>query len=280
MMTRDPQLRTERLDQLHRALATERAGFDQDLLSAFVTAVFVELPDAFLLDPTPEALARRLLEAFNFVVHTVPPAFQMYKNAPGLHVEARNPDTEDVTILQTHTPHVPFIFESLKSYFHQQGLRVLSSIHPLMTVQRRWEQIVRIGDSGDEGARELYCQFRIERVESPERLRRIEHEVHAVLKSIFLAVEDFPAMWRDIHELEHRLREGGDEPARADEAKAFLQWLIDDNFVFFGALAYQPATRGELSPAWASARGVFRDRNILPVVFPGLIERYGSYRRP
>src|SRR5262245_14104337 len=130
MMTSDPQLRTERLTQLQRALASEREGLDRDLLSAFVTAVFTELPDAFVLHPTPEALARRMVEAFDFVVHTVPPAFQMYKSAPGLHVAGRNPDTEDVTVLETHTPHVPFIFESLKSYFQQQGLRVLSSIHP------------------------------------------------------------------------------------------------------------------------------------------------------
>ena len=204
MISSDPRFRTERLEALREALVDLKAG-DRDLPAAFVDAVFPELPDGFVLSE-PSELAGWIADAYDFVVHTVPPAFQVYRGAPGLHVRVRNPDDEDVTVVDTHTPHVPFIFESLKNYFQQQGLRVISAIHPLFTVQRQWERIVRIGDAGGEGARELYCQFRIERLESRERLRRIEHQVHAVLKSVFLAVEDFPAMRRAIQETGMRLR--------------------------------------------------------------------------
>src|SRR6185295_19134367 len=225
-------------------------------------------------------LAARIAEAYRFVVHTVPPANQVYRGAPGLHVAARNPDDEDVTVIETHTPHVPFIFESLKNCLQQQGLRVFSAIHPLFTVRRQWERIVRIADAGDEGARELYCQFRIERFDSRERLRRIEHQLHAVLKSIFLAVEDFPAMRRAVQDLGLALRSRRGAHHNPDSAKAFLTWLVDDNFVLLGTLGYQRAARGGLEPAWTASRGVFRDPNLLPVVFPGLMDRFGVYAPP
>jgi glutamate dehydrogenase len=280
MITSDLQLRASRLAELHQALAAAPDSSDRELRQAFVTAIFPDLPDALVLRPDVTDVVERVNEAYGFVVHTLPPAFQVYRGAPGLHVAARNPDDEDVTVVETHTPHVPFIFESLKNYFQKQGLRMLSAIHPLFTVRRRWERIVRIGDASDEGARELYCQFRIERLESRDRLRRIEHQVHAVLKSVFLAVEDFPAMRRAVQELGTRLRSRhGMQPER-DSAQAFLDWLVDDNFVLLGALGYRRAPQSGLQPDWSAPRGVFRDPHLLPVVFPGLMEQFGAYAAP
>src|SRR5262245_25815066 len=232
MTSTELNLRAGRRDAVRQSLSEARPG-DGDLPASFIDAVFPELPDAVVLADGPD-LERVLASAYEFVVHTVPPAVQVYRGAPGLHVSARNPNGDEATVVETHTAHVPFIFESLRNYFQQQGLRVLSAIHPLFTVQRQWERIVRIGDASGDGARELYCQFRIERLESPERLRRIEHQVHAVLKSVFLAVEDFPSMRHAIQEAGQRIREdaGGD----AEGAGAFLDWLIDDNFVLFGTL--------------------------------------------
>ena len=155
----------------------------------------------------------------------MPPAVQLYKGLPGLHVAVRNPDdaearaegsTHEVTIVETHSPDAPFVYESLKNYFQKEGLRVFSSIHPIFSVRRQWERVVWIGGPQEDGSRELYCQFRIERVEARDRLRRIEHQVFSVLKAVFLGVEDFPAMRRGIAELAPRLRDrrGGIEGRR------------------------------------------------------------------
>jgi glutamate dehydrogenase len=280
MISSDPHLRANRLAELQQAL-DKTAHAEPQLLKSFVTAIVPELPDAFVLRSPVADLARRIVDAYTFVVETMPPAFQSYRGAPGLHVDARNPDDdEDVTVVQTHTPHVPFIFESLKNYFQQQGLRLFAAIHPLFSVQRRWERIVRVADASEDGARELYCQFRIERLDSPERLRRIEHQVHAVLKSVFLSVEDFAGMRRAIQDFGPTLRGRHDAGEKVPGARAFLQWLTDDNFVLFGMLPYQPALGGGLEPAWDGARGVFREPQVLAVVFPGLMDRFGVYADP
>jgi hypothetical protein len=97
---------------------------------AFATTVFPELPDTVALRLDSAALAADLRDYFHFVVHTMPPPDQLYKGLPGLHVAVRNrPGDDDATIIETHTPHVPFVFESVKNYIQRQGLRVFSAIH-------------------------------------------------------------------------------------------------------------------------------------------------------
>ena len=106
-----------------------------------------------------------------------------------------------MTVVQTHTVDAPFIFESLKNYYRKAGLRVLSAVHPIFSVRRQWERIVHVGGPHDEGSRESYTHFQIERIDSKERLRHIEHQIFSVLKAVFTAVEDFQDMRRTMTEL-------------------------------------------------------------------------------
>jgi NAD-specific glutamate dehydrogenase len=194
MITADPQQRVATLARLNEILARESASDDRDLLLAFAPVVYQNMPDSLALALTPEALAARIRGYFRFVARTMPPSFQLYKGLPGLHVAVRNPvsgddaDTrvadrgsQDTTIVETHTPDAPFIFVSLKNYFQKEGLRVFSAIHPIFTVRRQWERVTWIGGPQEDGSRELFCEFRIERVEAREKLRHIEHEVFSVL---------------------------------------------------------------------------------------------------
>ena len=225
MITADPQRRVSTLARILDHVSRTAPDADRDLLLALAPVVYGDMPDPLALRLSPEMISARLAGIFRFVARTMPPAVQLYKGLPGLHVAVRNPDdaearaegsTHEVTIVETHSPDAPFIFESLKNYFQKEGLRVFSSIHPIFSVRRQWERVVWIGGPQEDGSRELYCQFRIERVEARDRLRRIEHQVFSVLKAVFLGVEDFPAMRRGIAELAPRLRDrrGGIEGGR------------------------------------------------------------------
>jgi glutamate dehydrogenase len=293
MITADPQRRVFILAEIREILLREAAPDDRDLLLSFAPVVFAEMPDSIALRLTASALAARIREYFRFVARTMPPAFQLYKGLPGLHVVVRNPDdaeeaacggadggAHEATIVETHTPDAPFIFESLKNFFQKEGLRVFSSVHPIFTVQRQWERTVEIGGPAEDGSRELFCQFRIERIEARERLRRIEHQVFSVLKTVFLAVEDFPDMVRTAREIAPRLRGRRGKPGEAEPAKAFLNWLLDDNLVLLGMLKYVPGPDGLPHPDEDSALGAFTDPSLLPVVFPGLMEQEQAHIRP
>jgi glutamate dehydrogenase len=290
MITADPQRRVSILQGIVEILDRGAPPEDRGLLRAFAPVVYGQLPDSLALRLSPDALAARMRRYFQFVARTIPPAFHLYKGLPGLHVSARNPDdaeasadgaTHEITIVETHTPDAPFIFESLKNYFQKEGLRVFSSVHPIFSARRQWERVVWLGGPEEDGSRELLCQFRIERVDARERLRHIEHHVFSVLKAVFLGVEDFPAMIGEVSGLGSRLRgRGGSAGGDAEVARAFLEWLRADNYVILGLLRYQFAADGEPHQDQTSALGVFKDPSLLPVVFPGLMEAEAAQLRP
>jgi glutamate dehydrogenase len=284
MITSDPGRRQTVLREILALLDGAARPEDRDLLRALAPIAYSQMPDTMTLRLPPAALAARIQRYFTFIVRTIPPSHQLYRGLPGLHVSVRNP-TEDetdatgsthggqyeITIVETHTPDVPFVFESLKNYLKKQGLRLFSAVHPTFTVQRQWERVVAIGPPGGEEPRELFCSFRIERVEPPERLRRMEHQMYALLKSVFLAVEDHADMQRTIRDLEAGMRDRRPDAQETAPARAFVDWLLDENYVVLGVLRFRPDADG-LTPDHTSALGAFREPDLLPVVFPGLME--------
>ena len=293
MITADPSRRSTLLPEVQNVLGGSAPEADRDLLQAFASVVFPEIPDSMAFHLPPSALAERIRGYFRFVAHTITPEHQLYRGLPGLHVSVRNPDEKEeaasgstsghhheVTIIETHTPDAPFIFESLKNYLQKEGLRVFTSIHPIFTVRRQWERIMWVGGQTGDGSRELYCQFRIERIEARDKMRRIEHQIHSLLKSVFLAVEDYPDMKRATRDLSARIRSRRGVAGEADAAREFLEWLLDDNYVHLGMMRYLPGPDGALHQDPAGSMGAFKEPSLLPTVFPGLTERVAGHVQP
>ncbi|MFI5007816.1 MAG: NAD-glutamate dehydrogenase domain-containing protein, partial [Solirubrobacterales bacterium] len=293
MLTADPQGRASKLAELLDILRRETPPEDRDLVLALAPVIFADMPDRLSLGLPAQAISGRIRSHFKFIAREIPPAQQLYKGLPGIHVAVRSPSESEAratgaghglplesTVVETHTVDTPFIFESLKHYFQKAGLRVFSAIHPIFTVRRQWERVVWIGSSHDEGSKECYCHFQIEPVESKERLRRIEHEVFAVLKCVFLAVTDFKDMGRVCQELGGRVRSRTGNDVELASARAFLDWLRDDNYVFMGTVGYRAASDGRLDRVDETATGVFTDETLLPVVFPGVMEHVEQHLTP
>jgi glutamate dehydrogenase len=289
----DPQRRSARLAAVKEILQREAPPEDLELLLSLLPTLFAGMPARVALELPAAAVASHVLFHFRFVAREMPPAHQLYKGLPGIHVSVSNP-TEDearalgggaglpleTTILQTHTSDRPFIFDSLKNYLQKSGLRVYSAIHPIFTVRRQWERIVALGGVGEEGSRESYCFFQIEPIPSRERGRRVEHEAFSLLKAVFLAVDDFEDMGRACRELGPRLRSRRGDATELASTRAFLEWLKDDNYIFMGTVSYAPGPDGTLVRAEETASGVFTDPALLPVVFPGVVEHVEEHLRP
>src|SRR5262245_12415959 len=293
MITMDPKGRADRQSALLDILKREASAEDRGLVLQLAPHIFADTPDRIALGVPLPALAARMLAQFRFVVREMPSAHQLYRGLPGIHVSVRNPSEEEArrigggqglpvetTIVESHTIDAPFIFESLKNYFRKQGLRVFSAIHPIFTVRRQWERIAWLGGPRDDGQKECYCHFQIEEVESRERLRRIEHEIYSVLKCVFTAVEDFQDMLRNVREMKGQLRGRDGSTAEVESSRAFLDWLLDDNYVFQGTVKYRIAPDGQPDRIGETATGVFQDAALLPVVFPGLVEEVESHLAP
>src|SRR5678815_1730356 len=142
MITSDPARRAAILAEVMELLQRQAPADDRALLLAFAPVVYMETPDRVVFGFSPEALAARLLDQYQFVVREMPPPTQLYRGLPGIHVSARNPNesgwvskgradgiSSEITFVQTHTIDTPFIFESLKNYFIKAKVRVMSAVH-------------------------------------------------------------------------------------------------------------------------------------------------------
>ena len=111
-------------------------------------------------------------------------------------------------------------------------------------------------------------------------VRRVEHEVFSLLKAVFLAVDDFKDMGRACRELVPRLRSRRGDAAELASVRAFLEWLLDDNYIFMGTVSYAVAPDGTASRVDETANGAFTDPTLLPVVFPGVVEHVEAHLHP
>ena len=292
MITQDPSARAFRLAEVEEHLKAKLAPEEAALLLSFGRAVFNEMPDSIALEGNAARLAERLVQHFNFFVNEVPEAGQAGAGIPGLHVRARHIGvaenrviagktvSAEVTVVETHTLDAPFIFESLKNYFRKAGLRVVSSIHPILSVKRQWGKVTAVAPAAEEGTKELLCHFRIERVEDKDRLREIEHEVQAVLKAVFVSVGDFAAMQRAVSEVAGRIRDRKADAGRQASAKAFLEWLLEENYILQGVARFAVTSAGELDRKGEISLGVLTDPALLSVVFPDMVEEIESRLLP
>jgi len=293
MLQGDPDHRKKRLGEVLEILEREAAGDDRGLVLALAPHIFDDMPARIATELPASAVAQRILGHFRFIARDIPPAHQLYRGLPGIHVAVWNPDEAQAkalgageglplatTVVQTHTPDKPFIFDSLKKYFQKAGLRVYATIHPIFTVRRQWERVVAFGGVEDEGSQESYCFFQIEQLESKDQLRRMEHEVFSLLKAVFLAVDDFEDIKRACGSLIGRVQSRRGDAAELSSSRAFLEWLLDDNYVFMGTVSYRAAADGRLERAHDTATGVFADPTLLPVVFPGVAEHVETHLDP
>ena len=284
MITQDPSARAFRLAEIEEILKGKAQPEEAALLLSFARAVFNEMPDSIALEGVAKRTAERLVQHFTFFVHEVPEAHEAGSGVPGLHVRARNLGVSEtrviagksisaeVTVVETHTLDAPFIFESLKNYFRKAGLRVVSSIHPILSVKRQWGKVTSVGPSSEDGTKELLCHFRIERVEDKDRLREIELEVQAVLKAVFASVTDFAAMQRAVTEAASRVKDRRADSARQLSAREFLEWLLDENYILQGVARYLVTPTGELDRKSEVSLGVLSDPALLSVVFPDMVD--------
>ncbi len=293
MVPGDPQQRAARLAEVVEVLRREALPEDRDLLLSFAPLVFEEMPSRIALDLPPSVVAARLLSHFRFVAREMPPSHQLFGGLPGIHVAVWKPEDErarslgggaglplDTTIVQTHTPDRPFIFDSLKNYFQRSGVRVYSAIHPMFTVRRQWERLVSFGSVQDEGSRESYTFFQLEPLESRDRRRRMEHEIFSLLKAVFLAVDDFADMQGSCRDLLSRLRSPSGDRAQLTSAREFVEWLLEDNYIFMGTVSYRVGPDGLFRRADETAKGAFADPTLLPIVFPGVAEHIETHLGP
>ena len=189
-------------------------------------------------------------------------------------VRVYNPRFEEHGWQTTHTvvemvnDDMPFLVDSTKMEINRQGYGIHLMIHPVIKVRRDpegWLVEVLSRDSTDDDAiSESVIHVEVDRQTEPKVLEDLRGHLERVLGDVRAAVDDWPQMRERVRGIVSELDEDAPpvDEDELDEARAFLEWIHDDNFTFLGYREYDlRAQDGEdvLRAVPESGLGVLRE---------------------
>ena len=176
------------------------------------------------------------------------------QRSPGeTKVHVYNPDFEQHgwqsphTVVEIVSDDVPFVVDSVTMELSRQEYGIHLVIHPVIRVRRdaggRLIDLLEPGAEASDAIGESILHAEVDRAPDREPLDRLRAGVERALGQVSAAVEDWQAMRAKARaltvELDRRPVPGDPvDPAEQREAKAFLDWLADDNFTFLGYREY------------------------------------------
>jgi len=195
----------------------------------------------------------------------------LQRRTPGdVKLHAYTPTAEEHGWRSTHSvieivsDDMPFIVDSVAMALTRRDTAIHRFIHPAVRVRRDESgNLVELVPWDAEGRAESLVHVEIDRQEQGV-LGELASELRRVLGDVRAAVEDWPAMRERVQQLVTDLA-GHPPPVDPDdaaEARAFLQWIDDDNFTFLGSREYVLHTvDGEdmLSTVAGSGLGILRE---------------------
>lgn len=165
-------------------------------------------------------------------------------------IRAYNPRFEEYRWQTTHTvieivnDDMPFLVDSVRMEINRRGFSVHLMIHPVMNVRRdgegRLTEVLPPDEDAEDVSSESVIHVEVDRHTEDKVLEELQDDLSRILDDVRAAVEDWSKMGEQVEDIVSRLEEN-DLPVEEDqvsEAKAFLQWLHDDQFTFLGYREY------------------------------------------
>ena len=144
------------------------------------------------------------------------------------------------TVIDIITDDTPFLVDSVRMAINQDGSSIHLSIHPVMHVQRGEEGHFKTAGAPRSAKKHLvdesFMHFQIDRQNDEESLTQIHKRIEQALLDVKTAVADFAAMRVRLSEVLSQAKSQA-LPLENDELNenfAYLQWLLEGNFVFLG----------------------------------------------
>jgi len=255
--------RAELISRLITDLSDEgadRPGSDPRL-PGFARAVLGRVDDGYLFRHRMTTLDAQLRDSFQWASQKIPDldirvrAFRPRLDSHGYSVEGN--------VIETLMPDQPFIFDTLKLYMEQAGIRVLNSLRIILPVKLDDEGRLAGITANDESARRVsYTRWY---ADWPTTLPHDEvaAEIARRLGLARAMVEDFNLMIREVkgaaNDFDYLATTDPTAAEDCAEVRDFLAWLIEDNFVFMGLSAYAPTEAGGYQAAPARGLGIVRE---------------------
>ena len=208
------------------------------MVLAFATAFTRRLTRDELERSSADELAAMVLGAFDLADRRSPEEVAVRVFSPTLE---RDGYQVPGTVLETNAADSPFLLDSINEELAARDLDVRSVIHPVVGVERDADgRIAKILHVREAASRESVMHFELERRLSEQERAELEETVRAILGDVRLVVRDFDGMKTAVRGMIDIAKGGAVLYPRdeVDETVAFLEWLLDLNFIFLGYREY------------------------------------------
>src|SRR5688500_7199327 len=146
------------------------------------------------------------------------------------------------SVLETNTEDLPFLVDSVRAELTARGVGVQRVLHPVVGLERDAEgRIGRVLHPREANTRESVMHFDLDRRLDEATLDALADSVRAVLGDVRRSVLDFPAMADRGRRMVQIATAGAARYAddEVDETVAFLEWLLQEHFIFLGYREYR-----------------------------------------
>ena len=247
--------------------AAKRVGEPlSDSAEQFVRRYFALVAPDDIIYTSFETLLGGALSLFDFAAQRTPGAAKIrIFNPEG----EKNGWTLEHTVIEIVNDDMPFLVDSVSAEVHRRDRNIHLLIHPVFRVRRdeggnRVEVTTTHGAASD-AVVESMMHVEIDQETDPAEIESMRTSLERVLNEVRLSVRDFRAM-RDRLAVDITEIDAAKPPSmpqeEIEEARAFLRWLDNSNFVFLGYRRYGFESRGgsDFLPADPqSGLGILRD---------------------
>ncbi len=178
-------------------------------------------------------------------------------------------DGRPVTIITLINDNMPFLLDSVLGEISERASAIYLVLHPVMDIDARTNKV--IGAAGPDKPGENIVRVSVMQIHIPA-LDATSREIMAaalttVLKQVREAVRDWKPMLARLGDAITAYKTGKVpmKKAAAEEAVAFLEWLLDDNFTFLGVREYDyqgDDSQGELERSGKPGLGILGDPDV------------------
>ena len=188
------------------------------------------------------------------------------------------------TVVEVVTDDMAFLVDSVTSELTRHNMAIHLVVHPQVRVRRdavgNLLEILSPDDVDVAGViSESFIHVEIDRQPDAATAEQLHKDLRRVLEDVRAAVEDWPRMHARAGEAEAELAALGDrhDPAEVAEARALIEWMRAENFIFLGYREYRLTGEGAdqaLCSVPGTGLGILRDAGLAPLSrsFAGLPE--------
>ena len=244
--------------RLKKIIGAHAQKADAKQLLSFADIYFRGIPCEEMAPYTDEAICRHLEHAYAF--------FKTPLKKASIKLDVSNPKNSHNTLIHVNMADQPFLVDSVWAEAARLGYEVHHTFHPIIATKRDDKGTLTLfdgaGSSDDMMGFESLMTIEIDRAEDKD-LSMITERIRSVLTDAQIVVEDFPKMTGRLQEtLSHLKAHPGPIAQQHEENIAFVEWLLDNNFIFLGYRKYDVTRKSGKTYMQVSKKtglGIMRD---------------------